>query len=221
MILKTKDGSHTLVHPFYHVTYHSRHGAIAESNHIFISAGLKYIAPFRPEGIKIFEFGFGSGLNAFLSFLYSQRENYPISYFGIDNLAIPPDEVGKLNYPASLNAKPFERVFNLLHKPDVNNQYLPKSKFFFNKTIDDYRPSLLPDDIDLIYYDAFAPTSQPELWSKEQFKPLFDKLNCQGCLVTFCAQGLFKRNLKELGFIVESLPGPPGKREMTRATKPR
>lgn len=218
-LITTGDGSPTLYNSVLNETYHSRHGAVAESKYVFLKQGLEYyIEQHQPAEIKIFEVGLGTGLNAYLTALYAQvNNNTAITYHSIDTLPMPENLVAEINYPEILGGD--RGLFEQLHKspPETEVKLLPN--FRFKKILSDintYNPDM---GYNVIYFDAFAPEKQPEMWLTALFEKLYGILAQNGIMVTYCAQGQFRRNLKAAGFTVEKLQGPPNKREMTRVTK--
>ena len=215
-VIITADGSSTIHLPEWDEQYHSKHGAIQEAKHVFIKNGLSL---FKNKELSILEIGFGTGLNSFITFLEASKYNLKIDYVGVEAYPVAFEEVDKLNYVAQLKATSFKNIFSEMHqqkwnlKNELSSSFsLTKRKQFFNE-IDDV------NTFDLIYYDAFGARVQPELWTEELFKIMHKSLKQQGVLVTYCAKGSVRRALQSLGFLVEKLPGPPGKREMLRATK--
>lgn len=199
-------------------TYHSRHGAIQEAKHVFIQNGLSL---FKEQSVVILEIGFGTGLNAFITFLEAKKFNQNINYVGVEAYPILPEEVVKLNYVAQLDATQYDTEFQRMHSSEWGKNIilsdsftLTKRKQFFNEIND-------KDCFDLIYFDAFGFQYQPELWSVEIFRIMFDALKENGVLVTYACRSSIKRAMLEVGFKVEKLKGPPGKREMLRAVKKR
>lgn len=214
----TEDGSHTFYVEALDEYYHSIHGAIQESNTVFINAGLKAI---DKTEINIFEMGFGTGLNAFMTFLEAQQNKLKINYYTIEAYPISLEEAKLLNYHEELNAETEREIFLKMHDCPWNESIKISENFILHKIkkeIENLKSNDLPT-VDLIYFDAFAPSAQPQLWEKGILKLMHDILKQNGLLTTYCAKGVFKRTLKEVGFEVESLPGPIGKREMTRAIK--
>lgn len=218
-LITTGDGSPTLYNSVLNETYHSRHGAVAESKYVFLKQGLEYyIEQHQLAEIKIFEVGLGTGLNAYLTALYTQvNNNTAITYHSIDTLPMPENLVAEINYPEILGGD--RGLFEQLHKspPETEVELLPNFKF--KKILSDintYNPDM---GYNVIYFDAFAPEKQPEMWLPALFEKLYGMLTQNGIMVTYCAQGQFRRNLKAAGFTVEKLQGPPNKREMTRVTK--
>jgi tRNA U34 5-methylaminomethyl-2-thiouridine-forming methyltransferase MnmC len=217
-IMRTADGSNTLFSEQYGVTYHSRHGAVTESAHVFINAGLRYKAAVQPA-IAILETGLGSGLNAFMTLLEAERRNLTVRYTALELFPLLAAAAAELDYAATLQAAERQSDFLALHTTEWDQPLQLGDHFCFEKKQAPIESFCQPNSFDLIYYDAFAPQAQPELWSAEVMSRMFVSLKMEGALVTYCAQGEFKRNLKKAGFLVEALQGPPGKREMTRAIK--
>lgn len=215
-IIQTHDGSTTIFLPDWDEHYHSKHGAIQEAYHVFIKAGFDL---FENQNISILEIGFGTGLNALITFLEAEKNNKNIDYVGVEAYPVLIDEALLMNYVSELNVIKKSDIFNNMHeskweeKIEISNNFcLTKRKQFFND-IDDN------NSFDLIYFDAFGYRVQPELWSTEIFKKMFNALKSNGVLVTYAARGVVKRSMIEVGFTVEKLPGAPGKREMFRARK--
>jgi tRNA U34 5-methylaminomethyl-2-thiouridine-forming methyltransferase MnmC len=216
-IFQTADGSKSILSGQFGESYHSRHGALQESLHVFIDNGLKFKSLSR-NNITILEIGFGTGLNAGLSWYFSEKHPHlQIAYAGIEAYPIDPELIQDLEYDTLLS---FSK-FNLMHELAWNTNHALSSTFNFLKLKKrfeemDYDKS----SYDIIYFDAFAPACQPELWGETMMAKMYNALRPAGILVTYCAKGTFKRALKATGFSLEKLPGPTGKREMTRATKP-
>jgi tRNA U34 5-methylaminomethyl-2-thiouridine-forming methyltransferase MnmC len=215
-IIQTADGSSSLLMEEWGETYHSKHGAIQEAKHVFIQNGLSL---FKEQSVAVLEIGFGTGLNAFITFLEAEQTNQHIDYVGVEAYPILPEEVQKLNYVSQLDANQKDREFQLMHscewavKTVVSDGFtLTKRQQYFNEITD-------KNQFDLIYFDAFGFQYQPELWSVEIFRIMFEALKQNGVLVTYACRGSVKRAMSEVGFTVEKLKGPPGKREMLRAVK--
>ena len=215
-IIVTQDGSTTIHLTDWDENYHSKHGAIQEAQHVFIKNGLSL---FSQKPVSILEIGFGTGLNAFITFLESKKLNQTIDYVGVEAYPIAAEEVLQMNYVTELDAESNRAVFKKMHECEWENKVifdadfsLTKKKQFFNE-IDDV------EKFDLIYFDAFGYRVQPELWSTEIFQKMYNALKPGGILVTYAARGVVKRSMQEVGFTVEKLQGPPGKREMMRAVK--
>ncbi len=217
----TEDGSHSVYSEQLGVSYHSKHGAIQETQHVFINAGLEYILQQSPTEINILEIGFGTGLNAFMTFLESEHQpiQATINYFAIEAYPLSMEQVFELNYVLLLNAASYQDVFLRMHSGKWSEIYPLSKNFNFQKLLMNFEDIDFQNSMDLIYFDAFAPDVQPELWEERLMQKMFNALHSQGALTTYCAKGMVKRTLKSVGFFIESLPGPPGKREMTRAIK--
>lgn len=217
-IITTADGSKTIYIPEWNEHYHSSHGALQEAQHVFIRNGL-----YRVTGdyLTILEMGFGTGLNALLTFFASEKRNQYVHYIGVE--AFPPsaEEIAAMDYASFSPAPETQDLYDTMHAAPWNQGISLAEHFVLEKQqciIENAK--VAPESLDIVYYDAFGPRVQPELWTPEIFQLLFDWLTPGGILVTYCAKGQVKRDLKSVGFLVESLPGPPGKREMTRAIKP-
>lgn len=215
-IIKTLDGSTTIHLEEWNESYHSKHGAIQEAKHVFIMNGLSL---FENNPVSIMEIGFGTGLNAFITFLESENKNQKIDYVGVEGYPVNAEEVLAMNYVEELEALEFRNIFEEMHKSEwgekieISNRFsLTKRKQFFDEIND-------LEIFDLIYFDAFGYRVQPELWSTEIFQKMYNSLKPNGVLVTYAARGVVKRSMISVGFTVEKLAGPPGKREMFRAFK--
>lgn len=218
-IRQTQDGSQSLYSNKFDALYHSKFGAMDESVHVFISAGLEYFIQKKYETIKIFEMGFGTGLNALLSYMVAEDRNINIHYTTIELFPITIDLAKQLNYIDLLKNEQLGPIFLKLHEIGWNKTHSISSHFSMNKIQGDFRSYHSEENYHVIYYDAFAPSIQDYLWDSSHMKKCYELLYDGGILVTYCAKGQFKRNLRDAGFKVEALPGPYGKREMTRAYK--
>lgn len=217
-LIVTEDGSHSLSVPELDETYHSSHGAIQESNHVFIKHGLLHWAENNPgKPIKIFEVGFGTGLNAFLTAIEADKKNIQVQYQSIELYPIDKEFVGQLNYPAQLEES--SSLFEALHQASWEESIKINETFNLFKTKGSLIDFEFSETYDLIYFDAFAPSKQPELWEYPIIEKCYNALNKNGIFVTYSAKGQLKRDLKKAGFKLETLPGPPGKFEMVRAIK--
>ncbi len=225
----TEDGSHSVYSEQFNVSYHSKHGAIQETQHVFIDAGLKPLLNNSPVEITILEIGFGTGLNAFMTFLETERISQKINYFGLEAYPLSIEKVRQLNYAQLLNAGLHQDVFEKMHisdwitsngqNPDPSKM-IPLSKHFnFQKILIDFVNVDFDNIADLIYFDAFAPEAQPQLWDDTMMNKMYKSLRKKGVMTTYCAKGIVKRAMKSAEFFIEGLPGPPGKREITRAVK--
>lgn len=212
----TDDGSHTLFLPELEEHYHSVNGAIQESNHVFIEAGLRQ---YKQDTIHIFEVGFGTGLNAFLSLVKSDT-SHKIYYTAIEAYPLSLSIIKQLNY-ADKYSQEQQDLFYKLHEAEWGTEQQITPYFHLTKIHADLNQ--LDFDVikpvDVIYFDAFAPDKQPEMWSQQIFDHMFKITNDRGILVTYCAKGVVRRMMQQSGYKTERLPGPPGKREMLRANK--
>jgi len=213
---ETHDGSKTLYRPDINETYHSIHGALNESMHVFIKMGLD---EFKNQNINILEIGFGTGLNALLTLL-NKTENQEINYTSLETIPLSDEITNQLEYHTLIEHPQSKVLFESIHQVDWNKEIEIKKGFWLHKIENSIQETDLPKNhFDLIYFDAFAPNKQPELWEIEIFDKMFDILKLNGKLVTYCAKGQVRRNMNESGFATERLQGPPGKREMLRANK--
>lgn len=216
-IRTTSDGSSTIFVAELDEHYHSIHGAIQESKHVFIEAGLKYfIDQYQPEKIKIYEVGFGTGLNALLTANFIHDTNVKIEYFASEAYPLNLQEIESLNYTDEMEQNE-KQLFLNLHKASWNEKVKISDQFTLCKQQEFLENRAALNSIDIVYFDAFAPSAQPELWTESIFKRINNEMSERGILVTYCAKGVVKRTLKSSGFKIEAIPGPPGKREMTRA----
>lgn len=211
----TEDGSHTLFVPELNEHYHSVHGAIQESDFIFIKSGLDYC---RTNPVRIFEVGFGTGLNAFLTFINATTQNREIEFTSIENNPLPGYLIDSLNYK-DLVSREHTRIFEQLHSCGWNVRERINKNFALLKIKADLIDYEVQGNFDLIYFDAFGPDKQPEIWSDSVFKKISGITDRNGILVTYSAKGSVQRVLKKHGFEVDLLPGPPGKRQIIRAIK--
>jgi tRNA U34 5-methylaminomethyl-2-thiouridine-forming methyltransferase MnmC len=218
-IIPTKDGSHTLRNTLLNETYHSIYGAIQESTHVFINNGLEYcVHSGNKKALTILEVGFGTGLNAFLTLRKSIELNIEVEYISIEPFPVPEAIWKELNYAQGAEDK---QRFIQLHQSPWNILTEINSHFHLQKIDKPILQVALPKlKFDLVYFDAFAPEKQPDMWTIQVYQHLVDAMKPGGILITYCAKGQVKRDLKSIGLQVEALPGPPGKREMTRAMKP-
>ena len=217
-IIKTADGSDSLFVKDLNEHYHSTHGAIQESRHVYIDAGLKYISS-NNNSINILEIGFGTGLNALLTSIEAEGLKLKINYTTLEAYPLDIEIINKLNYADCVSGENQKEIFTSIHTCEWEKS-IPISPFFnLHKIKNALQEIEFTDTYNLIYFDAFAPNVQPEMWTEEVFTKLYSVLKPNGSIVTYCAKGEVKRTLKKVGFEVESLPGPPGKREMVRGNK--
>ncbi len=215
-LIKTKDNSSTIFVPGLNQHYHSIHGAVQESQHVFIEAGfgLKDVL----DEIKVFELGFGTGLNALMTQNEAIKKNIKCQYWTVEKYPLKEEEYSKLNYPEIFNSEGKNEQFTKLHQCVWDQPVALNPLFELHKIKGDVKKLKLKENyFDLIYFDAFAPSSQADLWTIEIFTKMFNCLKDEGVLVTYCVKGEVRRNMIEAGFEVEKIPGPPGKREMARA----
>ena len=214
-IVTTKDGSHSIYVQTLDEHYHSIHGAITESQHVFIEAGLKQI---NNKHIRILEMGFGTGLNALLTLAETNESDRSIYYTGIEKYPLERTITDSLNYE-SIAALNIPGILKRIHESTWQKEVLIKPGFILKKLKCDMHELEQKDEFDLVYFDAFAPEKQPELWTEELFRQIFLSMKSHSILTTYSSKGMVRRNLKAAGFQVKKIPGPPGKREMTRAYK--
>jgi len=213
-IVETADGSHTLYSKQFDEIYHSRNGAITESLHVFIKNGIERIN--KPE-ISVLEVGFGTGLNAWLTWRYAEQHRVKVHYFGTELYPISIEMAQQLNFNSELND--FSFPVAALHACEWEQDVVLSPYFTFHKTQQSFLKLGKVPLADVIYFDAFAPEKQPELWELPVFEKCFAGLNPGGILSTYCAKGYVQRNMKQASFKVEKTAGPPGKREMLVALK--
>ena len=212
----TADGSNTLFVPELNEHYHSIKGALTESEHIFIRMGLEHHPSPSP---RVLEIGFGTGLNAFLTLLYADKTQRTVHYTSLERYPVSPELISRLAYPERICP---ERAtdFYALHRTAWEKDVPLTPYYTLHKVQTDFTAYDFSDNYDVIYFDAFAPEKQPEMWTETLFARLFECLNPGGILTTYCAKGIVRRTLQAVGFTVERLPGPPeGKREILRASK--
>jgi len=209
-LVLTEDGSHTVLSERFGEHYHSVHGAIQESRHVFIDAGLKAC---KSNNISILEVGFGTGLNALLSFIEGEGARRQIKYTTLELYPLGHDEIKKINHPEILGCK---EEFYRMHDGAWGSWNEMSKSFHLLKVRDDLKTVDLKGNFDMIYFDAFSPEAQPELWSEEIFEKIARSTNPGGVITTYSAKGAVRRALESVGFDVERISGPPGKREMLR-----
>ncbi len=221
-LISTGDGSSSLLHVSLNETYHSTHGSIQESNHVFIKNGLQFfVEKSKANSVSIFEVGLGTGLNALLSSKFSEEKKIAIRYCSVEAFPIDWQTASQLNYVSLLKDENLASYFQQVHQSDWDKEITLSEHFSLHKINSDLLTlQLKPNQFDIIFFDAFAPSKQPEMWSLPILEKISVAMKAGSIFVTYCAKGQLKRNLKSLGLMVESLPGPPGKREMVRAIKP-
>ena len=218
-IITTKDGSHSLELPGMDETYHSRHGAITESKYVFLSKGVDYFLENNPEvkEIRILEIGFGTGLNALLTLLMANEKKLSVRFISLEPFPVEENLYTQINYGELSGA---EEEFLNLHRAEWNTPVKISDYFTLEKHITTLEKATFSNYcFDVIYFDAFAPSKQAEVWSLENLQKIYNHMPSGGIFVTYSSQGVFKRNLKAAGFEMEKLEGPPGKNDMVRGLK--
>jgi tRNA U34 5-methylaminomethyl-2-thiouridine-forming methyltransferase MnmC len=210
----TEDGSHTLFVPEIDECYHSSHGAVQESRHIFIEAALKQCTK---NELVVLEVGFGTGLNAFLALLDAENSGRRIRFISLEKYPVGLETALQLNFAQELGED--KALFDKLHRAEWNKPVEITPRFVLEKIEADFTQFQHSTNYDVVFFDAFSPEKQPEMWSEEQFGKIYKHCNADAVLTTYCAKGIVRRAMQAVGFVVERLPGPPGKREILRATK--
>lgn len=220
-IVKTADGSTTIQLPEWNEQYHSMHGAIQEAQHVFLKMGLDFVCTKKtpPSPIHILEIGFGTGLNAFLTLLSAEAKQIKINYNSVEAYPVTPEEISHLNYIDLLEAQDYEAVFEKMHATSWEEDHAITADFNLIKRQLKFQDIEDVEQHDLVFFDAFGARVQPELWEEDIFMKMFKAIKPGGVLVTYAAKGSVRRAMQAVGFTVERLPGPPGKREMLRASK--
>ena len=217
-IVSTKDGSQTILNKELGSTYHSRHGALTESKHVFIDKGLRKQIEKGVTSITLLEMGLGTGLNALLTAIEATKLDIRINYHALELFPVPKTVWKQYELPEELLEN--RGLFDAIHLADWDKEVILNPNFSVTKhniSLLDFRPLV---KFDLVYYDAFEPETQPELWTPEVFEKLFSWSNPSGVLTTYCCKGYVRRNMLGAGFEVQKVPGPPGKREMIVAQRP-
>lgn len=217
-VIITEDGSYTIAVPELNSTYHSRFGAVQESQHIFIECGLKPLMEKRSE-IAIFEMGLGTGLNALLTYIATMHLPVKLYYESVETDVLDPEVAATLNYAGMLQHPELEQLFSQIHYLPWNTPHQLSEKFYFYKRQADFLDIIFSTTYNLIYFDAFAPEIHPALWTTESFQKMYDAMEDGGLLLTYCSKVTVRRAMEEAGFFVEKIPGPQGKREIVRATR--
>ena len=217
-VITTADGSKTIHIEDWNEQYHSIHGAIQEAEHVFIKNGLSL---FTDQRVSILEMGFGTGLNALITLIRSKKLGLKIDYTGVEAFPVAADELEQLNYIPLLNAMDSEKDFERMHSGKWETDIVLSNGFSLTKKQRSFFEVDDENDYDLVYFDAFGARVQPELWTERIFAKMYKAMKHDSVLVTYSAKGSVRRAMQAVGLNVERLPGPPGKREMLRATKGR
>lgn len=220
-IILTADGSHSISIPEMGVTYHSSHGAIQESMHVFIESGLRYINEKNKQSasLSIFEMGFGTGLNALLALAEAEKNQQPVYYETIELYPLERPTFELLNYCDHLQRTDLAPLFKLLHESEWDKTIDITPYFKFKKIQTSLINFSTTQLFNAVFFDAFAPEKQPDLWTTEIFKKLYDHMLTDAVLTTYCSKSIVRKAMVEAGFKVEKIPGPPHKREMVRAIR--
>ncbi len=217
-IITTADGSKTIYFPEWNEYYHSKHGAIQEAQHVYIKSGLEFRNKLkRNSSLNLLEFGFGTGLNAYLAAIYANNNQIKINYHGIEKFPLSQQEISDFNYDEILKTDKLK--FITLHTVEWEKSIKIHNFFNLKKNISDFQDFKSNNDYDIIFFDVFGYRVQPDLWAKPIFQSCYDSLKNDGVWVTYSCKGSVRRDLQDIGFKVEKIDGPPGKREMLRAVK--
>ncbi len=216
-LIISSDGSHTIYLPEIDETYHSKRGALTESRYVYIKEGLEKIND--KKHIRVFELGLGTGLNALLSFEFALNNDIQIDYFSIEKFPLKKEIWEQLNYK-NFFKNPVSDIYNLIHELEWDKEFEIHPLFKFHKSNQSIESIELDNsNFDIVFYDAFAPKKQSEIWEIQKLEKIWNLLNNEGFLVTYCANGEFKRSLKKINYRLENPKGALGKQEMTRAFK--
>ncbi|WKV13650.1 tRNA (5-methylaminomethyl-2-thiouridine)(34)-methyltransferase MnmD [Marivirga harenae] len=218
-IITTEDGSHSLYHEELKETYHSFHGALQESVHVFIEKGLRFwrTKSGLPKQVDIFEVGFGTGLNALLAAHFAMENEVKINFTTIEPFPLDMEIISQLNYATSIDGDDLKATFEQIHTSIWGEKVEINPYFSIHKIKKKLEDLQIDQKFDVLFFDAFAPSKQAELWTADLMQKCFNLLKDGGVFTTYSAKGQLKRDLKSVGFEVETLPGPPGKKEMVRA----
>ena len=218
-IIQTEDGSPSIFVEELKETYHSRNGAVTESDYVYIKKGMQFWIENNPDkSLKVFELGLGTGLNAYLSYVFSLENQLNCTYFSLEKFPLSDDEINALQMEASLPSPQNQHFFHRLHHLEWD-QFHTHPHFNFHKQKIDFLNFSSQAQFDILYYDAFGYHAQSDLWQTDALQKSYDLLRPGGVWVSYCAKGTVRRSLQQVGFQVERLEGPPGKREMLRAIK--
>ena len=215
-VFVTHDGSTSIHLEEWNESYHSKHGAIQEAYHVFIKNGLSLL---QGKSVAVLEIGFGTGLNALITLKEAQKFNQIIDYVGIEAYPVDPEMAMQMNYVDQLDSVALTDSFQQMHQIEWGAKHTITASFSLTKEQKLFQDIAFNDQFDLIYFDAFGYRVQPELWSQDIFLKMYQALKKGGILVTYACRTVIKNAMIEAGFLVEKLPGAPGKREMLRAVK--
>tara|TARA_R110001592_G_scaffold74233_1_gene225895 strand:- start:284 stop:961 length:678 start_codon:yes stop_codon:yes gene_type:complete len=216
-IIITEDGSHSLYHAELNETYHSFHGAVQESRHVFLKEGLDFLrSDLNPSKIRVLEIGFGTGLNAILTSEWAAAHQVKVDYTTLEPFPLKSEVYEALNYHEFFEDKTAKERFLELHNAAWEKEFQQNEFFTLLKTESKLQDFIADSLFDIVFFDAFAPSKQSEMWDLEVIEKTVGLLDTNGAFVTYCAKGQLKRDLKAVGLTVETLPGPPGKKEMVR-----
>jgi len=218
-IIKTSDGSDTIFNEDLNETYHSLNGSINESELVYIRNGLEYFLNKKTtDSVRVLEIGFGTGLNFLLTKIFMEERSEKLFYHTLEPFPLPSGLIKKINYIEKIGES-YRDIFNKSHKSRPNETVNLNEKISFLRSELTLESIKFSKKYDVIYFDAFAPSRQPEIWGIENLEKIYSHMNLNSILVTYCSSGRFKRDLRRVGFGVVVLPGPAGKREMVRAIK--
>lgn len=218
-IITSEDGSHTIELIGQNEQYHSTHGAVQESNHVYIKHGLEKVAQ-KSDNISVLEIGMGTGLNVLLTWVYAKENELKVDYHAIEAFPIEEEIWTQLNYSKLQKDSSCEEVFSRIHQSEWNQAFKLDQNFNFKKSKESIIDNYLPiEKYDVVYFDAFNPDLEPNLWSTEVFEKIYNSMKGNSVLSTYSTKGIVKRALKSCGFNIEKKPGPPGKREILNAIK--
>lgn len=218
-IIISDDGSHTIELVGMNEQYHSTHGAIQESNHVYIKHGLERLSSQKSK-LHILEVGMGTGLNVLLTWVFAKKHGLKIHYHAIEAYPLSQDLWSQLNYAQALDLPKSKEIFSQIHSSPWGQEIELDENFIFIKKEEPIQDSSLANDcFDVVYFDAFNPDLEPSLWTEEVFRKIFKSMKEEGVLSTYSTKGVVKRALKSCGFSIEKKPGPPGKREILNAVK--
>lgn len=215
IIIQTADNSNTIFDQELQEIFHSKNGALAESLYVFIEHGFKY-AIGKKTSLNILEIGFGTGLNTLLTLIEAEKNQTTVNYFSLETRPLEKELWKNLNYKDFWDAEK-QQIFSTLHEVSWNEAHKITDFFTLTKILENLETYKTKEKFDLVYFDAFSPDKQPELWTYEIFEKIYSIMNSDSILVTYCAKGEVQRNMKKAGFKIEKLKGPMGKREMVRA----